>query len=136
MQLDSKSPEETQKIAEKLIQAYPDHKVWLLEGDLAAGKTHLVKGLAKALALSSSVHSPTFAYLNEYEGALAHYDLYRLESEDQELLQLLNEHFEAGIYVAIEWPSRMEFPLIKSHLQIKISHEGGDHRSFEITPLP
>jgi len=131
----TKSAEATQQYAEQLKKEHPDHRVWLLEGELAAGKTQLVKGLAKALGVTSAVTSPTFAYVNEYGDKLAHYDLYRLEGPDDELLQLLLEHMESKDYVVVEWPSRMNLHLSRPHLKINMVHKGGDERCIEVSPL-
>lgn len=132
----SHSPQETRALAKRLVQDFPQHRIWLLEGDLAAGKTELVKGLAEALGITEAVLSPTFAYLNHYGDDLAHYDLYRLEGPDAELLALLSEDFEREGYVAIEWPSRMDLPIAASYLHLHLSHEGGDQRRITVTPHP
>lgn len=134
MQLQTKSPEDTQELAKKLILGYPELRVWLLEGDLAAGKTELVKGLAKALGMDDEISSPTFAYLKEYGNELAHYDLYRLEGPDEELLHLISEHIEGPGFTVLEWPSRMKLQLDQAHLKIEIHHQGGNERLFKLTP--
>ncbi|MFT7184406.1 MAG: tRNA threonylcarbamoyladenosine biosynthesis protein TsaE [Oceanicoccus sp.] len=136
MQVLTNSEEETQDLAKKLLEEYPEHRVWLLEGDLAAGKTQLVKGLAKALGIEKAVSSPTYAYLNEYSSKLAHYDLYRLEGQDEELMHLIDEHLASTGHVVIEWPSRMNVQVAQAHLFIRINHEGGSKRSLEITARP
>lgn len=129
----TKSAEATQAYAETLMKEHPEHKVWLLEGELAAGKTQLVKGLAKALGVDSPITSPTFAYVNEYGDKLAHYDLYRLEGPDDELLQLLLEHMQTKEYVVVEWPSRMNLQLSRPHLKINMYHKGGDERCIDVS---
>lgn len=134
MKLRTHSQEETQALAKRLLEEYPHHRVWLLEGELAAGKTQLVKGLAESLGVEVPIVSPTFTYLNEYGDQLAHYDLYRLEGPDDELLQLLSEHLQSPIHVAIEWPSRMNLHLAQPHLHLALHHQGGDERSVEVTP--
>ena len=85
-----------------------------LTGDLGAGKTQLVKGLALGLGIKSHVHSPTFALLHEYTGGrlpLFHIDLYRLESPSQIIGAGLEEYFynPPGVTV-IEWFDRWSNP--------------------------
>jgi tRNA threonylcarbamoyladenosine biosynthesis protein TsaE len=108
----SHSPEETQSLGERWgAEARPG---WLLglTGDLGAGKTQLVKGLARGLGISRPVLSPTFSLVQLYEGGrlpLVHMDLYRLETMDQILACGLDQHTIApeGV-VVIEWIDRWQ----------------------------
>ena len=82
----SKSPEDTQRLGETWGRGAGAGLVIGLTGDLGAGKTELVKGLARGLGVKTRVHSPTFALLHEYTDGrlpLFHIDLYRLESPSQ-----------------------------------------------------
>ncbi|WP_022854015.1 tRNA (adenosine(37)-N6)-threonylcarbamoyltransferase complex ATPase subunit type 1 TsaE [Thermodesulfatator atlanticus] len=119
----SQSPEETQKIAENFGKTLEPGTVILLFGDLGAGKTTFVKGLARALGVPQDyyVQSPTFAIINEYPGRVPvfHVDLYRLEPEDVFDLGL-EELADQGILV-IEWSEKLPFSFdkeIKVHLKI------------------
>ena len=79
----SHSPEETESLGEQFGRAARRGLVFALTGDLGAGKTQLVKGLARGLGIAARVHSPTFTLVNEYGGGrlkLFHLDLYRLET--------------------------------------------------------
>ena len=98
--------------------ASPAASVLLLSGDLGAGKTCLVQGLAEGLGISEPITSPTFALAQHYEGqladgtatALVHLDLYRLEhpaSADELLLQEEEEAQALGAILAVEWPGRL-----------------------------
>ena len=82
----SHSPAETEALGERWGRAAQRGLVIGLSGDLGAGKTQLVKGLARGLGIAARVHSPTFALVNEYGGGrlrLFHLDLYRLETREQ-----------------------------------------------------
>ncbi|HAV63106.1 MAG TPA: tRNA (adenosine(37)-N6)-threonylcarbamoyltransferase complex ATPase subunit type 1 TsaE [Verrucomicrobiales bacterium] len=82
----SRSPEETRALGERWGRFAQRGWVIGLRGDLGAGKTQFVKGLAAGLGITTRVHSPTFGIVNEYEGGrlpLFHLDLYRLESAEQ-----------------------------------------------------
>ena len=106
----SKSPDETIALGEEWGRTA--HLGWIigLTGDLGAGKTQLVKGLARGLGVSERVHSPTFTLLNQYVSGrvpLFHLDLYRLETRGQIIGAGLEEYFfhPPGVAV-IEWVER------------------------------
>jgi tRNA threonylcarbamoyladenosine biosynthesis protein TsaE len=105
----SNSPEATQALGEEWGRAAQGGWVFGLSGDLGAGKTQLAKGIARGLGFGGRVHSPTFALVNQYEGArlpLFHVDLYRLETPDQIIAAGLEEYFHPEGVSIIEWPER------------------------------
>lgn len=80
-----------------------------MSGDLGAGKTQLVKGLARGLGIVARVHSPTFTLVNEYSGGrlrLFHLDLYRLETREQIIGAGLEEYLQPEGVAVIEWAER------------------------------
>ena len=104
----SASPEETEAAGEELAATLAVGDLLLLAGELGAGKTTFVRGLARGLGVKSGVQSPTFQLVRVYPGRiqLAHVDLYRLES-GSELADLgLDELLEEGV-VAVEWGDRL-----------------------------
>jgi tRNA threonylcarbamoyladenosine biosynthesis protein TsaE len=106
----SHSPAETEALGERWGRAAQPGLVIALSGDLGAGKTQLVKGLARGLAVTARVHSPTFTLLNEYGGGrlrLFHLDLYRLETRAQILGAGLEEYLQPDGVAVIEWAERM-----------------------------
>jgi tRNA threonylcarbamoyladenosine biosynthesis protein TsaE len=106
----SRSPEETAALGEQWGRAALPAWVIGLSGELGAGKTQLVKGIARGLGITARVHSPTFTLLNEYSGGrlvLFHIDLYRLETTEQIINAGLEEYFYRPPGVAvIEWAER------------------------------
>lgn len=106
----SHSPEETFALGERWGREAPPGWVIGLSGDLGAGKTHLVKGLARGLGLTQRIQSPTFTLVHEYKGGrlpLAHLDLYRLETPEQVRGAGLEEYLVHPPGVAVvEWCER------------------------------
>jgi tRNA threonylcarbamoyladenosine biosynthesis protein TsaE len=106
----SHSPAETESLGESLGCASSHGLVIALSGELGAGKTQLVKGIARGLGITARVHSPTFTLVNEYAGGrlrLFHLDLYRLESHRQILSAGLEEFFQPDGVAVIEWAERI-----------------------------
>lgn len=122
----TKNGEETSKLAQKLFKNFGAGHVWLLYGDLGAGKTTFVKGIAKT-------KSPTFTFVNETEN-LIHYDLYRLSKPDESITELLREHLKTGKTIVIEWPEIMDSYLKIPHIEVRLMHLGGDNREIKVTP--
>ncbi len=93
-----------------------------LIGDLGAGKTTFVKGLASYFGISEEiVLSPTFNYLNQYEN-IAHFDLYRLQGEEQFLSMGFDEYFAPPFIACVEWPNILEKALPCSSYWITLKH--------------
>jgi len=119
--------EATHKFGVTLGRSLPVGTVILLEGDLGAGKTTLVQGIAEGLGIQDSIESPTFTLINEYFTGripLYHLDLYRLEPEEVEGLHLESYwdglEMDLGI-VAIEWAERLPYKP-DNYLQICLSY--------------
>lgn len=105
----SHSPEETEALGERWGRGARSGLVLALSGDLGAGKTRLVKGLARGLGITARVHSPTFTLVNIYGGGrlcLYHLDLYRLESPEQIASAGLEEYLNPAGVTVIEWAER------------------------------
>lgn len=125
-----RSLEETWAVAGEVAARLRPGMVVALHGDLGAGKTAFVQGMALALGLRRPVTSPTFTLCTEYETprfTLAHMDLYRLAGPDD--LQAIGffEYLERGAVVAVEWPERAGdlLPPGALHVTLSLSDEAG-----------
>lgn len=106
----SHSPAETESLGELWGREAVPGLVIALSGDLGAGKTQLVRGLARGLGGTTRVHSPTFTLVNEYGGGrlkLFHLDLYRLETAEQIHSAGIEEFLQPDGVAVIEWAERM-----------------------------
>ena len=127
----SHSPEETEALGEAWGRKAVSGLVIGLTGDLGAGKTQLVKGLARGLGVSARVHSPTFTLVNQYAGGrlpLFHLDLYRLETPAQIIAAGLEEYLEKPDGVAVvewaeKWPEKTPGVKIYRRVVIEILNE-------------
>lgn len=104
--------------------------VLLLNGDLGAGKTHFVKGLAKGLGIEEEVTSPTYAYLNVYEDKLYHYDCYRLEDYTDALRLGLTDYFGEDCICVIEWAENIKEVIPEYAKEITILITGENTRKI------
>ncbi len=105
----SHSPAETEALGEAWGRAAQSGLVLGLSGDLGAGKTQLVKGLARGLGIVARVHSPSFTLLNVYTGGrlpLFHLDLYRLDTREQIIGAGLEEYLQPAGVAVVEWAER------------------------------
>ena len=122
------------EIAQKIIflSNQLNKRIWLLEGDLGAGKTTFTKAVCAVLRVQEAVSSPTFAFINEYEGnydneeskVIYHCDFYRINNPNEVLELGIEEYFEKaeenGNYCFIEWASKIEPFLPEEYLKIDI----------------
>lgn len=111
MRFISNSVEETEVLGANLAQRLPGGTVIAFTGDLGAGKTAFVRGLAKGLGIDARVTSPTFTIVNEYDGGvrpLFHFDLYRLNDSDELFDIGWEDYLVRGGICAVEWSERAE----------------------------
>jgi tRNA threonylcarbamoyladenosine biosynthesis protein TsaE len=130
----TRSEEETQAVAFDMAAGLKAGDVLLLSGDLGAGKTAFVRGLAAGLEINpEEVSSPTFTLVHEYRGGrlrLYHADLYRLTTTATEELGL-EERGVAGGVLAIEWPDRLTHP-IQGAVTVEMEIAGENTRRIRI----
>lgn len=130
------SASETEGWGRNLATGLSAGDVILLFGELGAGKTCLVKGIAAGLGIDPRrVHSPTFIMVNRYEGPLPvnHVDLYRLE-EGEDFTDLgLDELFASRDVTLVEWSERLpDAARPVPRLEVHLSHAGGDQRRLQL----
>jgi len=132
----TRSEAETEALGAAIAPLLPPTAAIALHGDLAAGKTAFVRGLARAFGFEGAVNSPTFTLVNQYgqEPPLYHLDLYRLTSLG-ELADLgIEDLFDHGV-CAIEWAERAGALLPHCRLEVHLQHAGGDARTVAIENL-
>lgn len=139
MVTEASSPERMTEIAMALGRVCRAGDVIALVGDLGAGKTVFVQGLAKGLGVPASVAvtSPTFTLVNEYRGGrhpLYHVDLYRLWSESQLEDVGLDELYRQDAVVAVEWFDRFPEAAPAAYLEVRITNDGESSRRLEALP--
>lgn len=116
------STEETIAFGRKMASLLPPNTVIALSGNLGAGKTTFVQGLALGLGIQEPVQSPTFVLLNAYKN-LYHFDLYRLKTSADFTSLGFDEYFHKGGICAIEWPDRIADLLPPNTVRIHFDYE-------------
>jgi tRNA threonylcarbamoyladenosine biosynthesis protein TsaE len=142
----SDSSSGTIEIGRQIVALLSPPRFLVLRGELGAGKTTLVKGIADALdaADPDEVTSPTFTLIHEYQGKLPaelgerpvvlyHLDLYRIENERQLETLGLEELAAEDAIVLVEWGEKFPSVLRRSGGEIQIEHAGGDARAITLT---
>ncbi|MDA0577195.1 MAG: tRNA (adenosine(37)-N6)-threonylcarbamoyltransferase complex ATPase subunit type 1 TsaE [Verrucomicrobia bacterium] len=134
--IQSSSPDDTIAIASNLLTSFPRLQSLALHGNLGAGKTCFVQGLALSLGITETVTSPTFTIMREYVGnrRLIHVDFYRIQSPDELLAIGFEEWFTPDTLVAMEWAERAGdlLPSDTLHLHFSLGDQP-DTRNIERT---
>ncbi|MCU1282046.1 MAG: tRNA ((37)-N6)-threonylcarbamoyltransferase complex ATPase subunit type 1 TsaE [bacterium] len=128
--IDSASHADTQRLGERLGRVLAAGDVVALVGELGAGKTSFVQGLARGLGIAGRVASPSFTIVNEHEGRvpLYHVDFYRLEDADELRHIGFDEYFTRGGVVVVEWADRFPRALPAERLDVRIEITGANER--------
>lgn len=126
----SHSPEETRHAAAALAPALRPGSVVALHGDLGAGKTCFIQGLAEALGVTVSVNSPTYTLIGEYHGRIPFYhaDLYRLDGPGEALRAGLDDYLHGDGVTAVEWAERAAalLPTRTIHVRLRTGEQPGE----------
>ena len=129
----SHSQLETEEMGQKLAEKLPGGSVVAMYGDLGAGKTAFVRGMAKGMGLSCRVSSPTFTIVNEYLGEreLIHFDMYRLSSADELFDIGWEDYLSRGAVCAVEWSENVAESM-EGAITVTIEKLGEDTRRITI----
>jgi tRNA threonylcarbamoyladenosine biosynthesis protein TsaE len=118
-----KTLEELSSLSKKILEDYPDKRIFIFHGDLGSGKTSLIKELIKNLHIQDEVSSPTFSIVNEYikdDSPIYHFDLYRI-NDFEELEEIgFFEYLDSGNYIFIEWPELIEDYIDLPYIEINM----------------
>ena len=130
----TKSEKETEAAGAAFASKLPDGAVAALYGDLGAGKTAFVRGMARGMGISARVNSPTFTIVNEYLGAreLYHFDMYRLESAEELFDIGWEDYLRRGAVCAVEWSEHVEDAFEGDEIKVRIEKLSDSERKIEI----
>ena len=120
----AKKVQELNEIAKAIVEVFENEKKFVFFGEMGVGKTTLIKYICKVLNVQDVVTSPTFSVVNQYRNkdgnTLYHFDLYRIENQE-ELFDLgLEEYIYSDNYCFIEWPEKAEGLLSDNFVQVQM----------------
>ena len=130
MEFVTHSREETEALGARLADALAEGRVVAFTGDLGAGKTAFVSGMARARGVEERVTSPTFTIVNEYEGGrlpLFHFDMYRLDSADELFHIGWEDYLARGGVCAVEWSENVTGAIEPDAVRVSILRGDGDN---------
>ena len=115
------------EVSKRILDAFPESRVFALYGRMGAGKTTLIRELCRQLGVVNEVQSPTFSIINEYKtiasSLVYHFDFYRI-SKIEEIFDIgYEEYVYSGAYCFIEWPELAEDLLPEGTVRMEISGE-------------
>ncbi len=134
MTVETHSVSETEALGERLAKCLSSGSVVALYGDLGAGKTALVRGMARGLELTESVSSPTFTIVNEYPGhpALFHFDLYRLKNAEELYAIGWEDYLDRDGVCVVEWSENAPEAFPEDTVRVYIDRLGDTDRRIRV----
>jgi tRNA threonylcarbamoyladenosine biosynthesis protein TsaE len=128
------SESETEALGAKLAASLPGGSVVAMYGDLGAGKTAFVRGMARGMGLQTRVSSPTFTIVNEYLGErdLIHFDMYRLSGADELFDIGWEDYLARGAVCAVEWSENVEDAFFGDEIRVRIEKLSDTGRKITI----
>ena len=130
----SRNESETEALGARLAASLPGGSVVAMYGDLGAGKTAFVRGMARGMGLNCRVSSPTFTIVNEYLGEreLIHFDMYRIGSADELFDIGWEDYLNRGAVCAVEWSENVEDAFFGDEIVVRIEKLGDTERKITI----
>ena len=124
-------------VSKQIIDATTHSKIILFNGDLGTGKTTLIKELVKTLGCEETVSSPTYSLVNEYkteDTSIYHFDLYRLEDEEELYNFGIEEYLNTSHWLFVEWPNLLKPLIDENYYEITINRlDNNNKRMLELT---
>ena len=130
----SSSERETEALGARLAAVLPGGSVVAMYGDLGAGKTAFVRGMARGMGLDCRVSSPTFTIVNEYLGKreLIHFDMYRIGGADELFDIGWEDYLNRGAVCAVEWSENVEDAFFGDEIVVRMEKRGDTERKITI----
>ena len=130
----SSSERETEALGARLAAVLPGGSVVAMYGDLGAGKTAFVRGMARGMGLDCRVSSPTFTIVNEYLGKreLIHFDMYRIGGADELFDIGWEDYLNRGAVCAVEWSENVADAFLGDEITVRIEKTGENERIITI----
>ena len=136
MTIEVKSVEDLPSAAQFFLEETDNRKVFSFDGQMGAGKTTFIVSLLKAMGVEDIEGSPTYSLVNTYDsvafGRINHFDLYRLNSEEEAFDIGIEELLYCGDYCFIEWPSKIENLLPENTIWVRISVNEANERIISV----
>tara|TARA_R110001599_G_scaffold346228_3_gene571290 strand:+ start:17161 stop:17595 length:435 start_codon:yes stop_codon:yes gene_type:complete len=137
LRLESNGLDDLKKVAQQITAFGKEYDIWLLMGQMGAGKTTLSKAICSELGVMDLVQSPTFSLVNEYltntGRTIYHFDFYRIE-DIEELANIgIEEYFDSGNLCLIEWPEKISELIPDEYMKIFIEVLEDDSRVIKLT---
>ena len=131
------SEKDLKAISVELLEYIQPHKILAFYGEMGVGKTTFISYLAKTMGVEEQVSSPTYGYVNEYVnkdfGKIYHFDLYRINSEEEAYNIGIEEYIYDENYVFLEWAENIENLLPEDYVRVEISKNQNGDRIIEVT---
>lgn len=136
MEIYCQTIQELPEVTKKIISYGKEYSVWVLKGDLGAGKTTFIQEVAKQMNVLDNISSPSYALINEYltpeQDTIYHFDLFRIKTVSEVLDIGFDEYLESGALCFIEWPEIAESLLPEKYLEVSILNPEKELRVFNI----
>lgn len=125
------------EVAKIFLERAKEQKLWLLHGDMGAGKTTFIKMLCEELGVKDVMSSPTFAVVNEYlshqQKRIFHFDFYRIKNEAEAYDIGTEEYFYSGNYCFVEWPEKIPSLIPAERADVFITTENQNQRTIALS---